>query len=167
VISGDTLPSVDVEEVQIIKGGRPDHLGPIERRRLLDTLSVQRRRWERARPARYVIRVLELGHCIVVKTRWGGAPAPDTVTSLRLVVQDTTVVRKEEAPVPRAWAQACVLEWRVDDLFRQLARAMADTTTNVGGVEYDPTYGFPRRYWTAASPSRSSPVAVESFAPAH
>lgn len=40
----------------------------------------------------------------------------------------TTIVRRVPAPIPAAYEQRCPLAWRVDELFSDLARALADLT---------------------------------------
>jgi hypothetical protein len=153
---------VDVESVEIIRSnGSGDLLGATRRRQLMDTLVQQRRRWDERRPASYLIRVLAIDDCLLVHTGKGSETRP------RLVIRDTIIVGREEAPLPSAYAHRCPHEWRVEDLFRDLARAIADTTVYVGGgIQYDPAYGFPRFYWTSPPYGRGSGTLVESFAPA-
>ena len=69
-------------------------------------------------------------------------------------------------PIPAALDQRCPLPWRVEDLFADLARALADPTASVAPVEYDAAYGFPRAYSVFhAGSSAVGSVLVESFAP--
>jgi hypothetical protein len=140
---------------------------------MLATLEARRRDWEERRPRAYVIRVLKLSDCIAISTRLRaeGGPWRD-----RLVVRDTSIVGREPAPIPAAYAQRCGLAWRVDDLFADVARALADTTEYITGIEYDAAYGFPRAYWRDNGDPYSTAiqrpyagswgVLVESFAPA-
>src|SRR5690349_13833519 len=90
-----------------------------KRHGMIDTLVAQRRVWEQRRPRAYLIRVLEVSTCIDVRVgpRKAGALLRD-----QLVVRDTTIVRHEPVPIPRAYEQRCPLAWRVDDLFTDLAR---------------------------------------------
>ena len=132
-----------------------------KRRRMTDSLNAQRQIWDRRRPRAYVIRVLAMS-CIQVQAR------PRTgVLRDQLVVRDTTIVRRQPVPIPAAYEQRCSLAWRVDDLFADLARALADTTVAVG-VSYDAAYGFPRAYWVirGGSSDDGHEVLVESFASA-
>jgi hypothetical protein len=158
----DSLSTEDLEDISIIKGnGIGDLMGKRRRRQMMDTLALQQRRWEKMRPAQYRIRVVERSDCIHVDTRKGPARWP------RQVVRDTLIVGTEEELRPAEYRNRCLLAWRVEDLFRDLARALADTTEYVhDGVQYDPVYGFPREYWTAAWHWRSWGRWVESFAPA-
>jgi hypothetical protein len=135
-----------------------------KRRRMIDTLEARRRIWDERRPRAYVIRVFEVSSCIEVRVRPRNAGA---VVRDQLVVRDTTIVRREPVPIPSAYEQRCPLAWRVDDLFGDLARALADTTVSVD-VSYDAAYGFPRTYWVMRSGSSHGghAVLVESFAPA-
>ena len=157
-----TAIPAQIDSTTIIRGGAAfgDPLGTVRRAQLIDTLALQRREWEQKRPDGYLIRVLSIDHCIVIRTNSKVPP-----THMRLVVRDTTVVRREEAPVPLFYSSRCGHEWRVDDLFRDVAQALADTTVNVLGVQYDPAYGFPRHYWTSRRYDRPAGVLVESFAP--
>lgn len=153
----------DIEIVHLPRQGTwADRLGPAARRRMLDTLASRHRTWEERRPRGYVIRVLSIGDCVAVerRPRVGGE-----LLRPRLIVRDTTVVRQELAPIPAAHEQRCTLGWRVDDLFADVARALADTTAYVAHVEYDAAYGFPRAYWLERGRSRGAQVIVESFAP--
>jgi hypothetical protein len=135
-----------------------------KRRGMIDTLEAQRQVWDQRRPRAYLIRVLEVSTCIDVRRgpRRAGGLLRD-----QLVVRDTTIVRRDPVPIPRAYEQRCPLAWRVDDLFSDLARALADTTAAVG-VSYDAAYGFPRSYWVirGGSSDDGHAVLVESFASA-
>ena len=162
ILGADSLSTADLEDISIIKGNAiGDLMGKRRRRQMMDTLALQQRRWEKMRPAQYRIRVVERSHCIHVDTRKGPASWP------RQVVRDTLIVGTEEQQRPAEYRNRCLLAWRVEDLFRDLARALADTTEYVhDGIQYDPVYGFPREYWTAAWHQSSWGRLVESFAPA-
>jgi hypothetical protein len=131
---------------------------------MLDTLEVQRRFWQQHRPRAYVIRVLQMGGClnVGVRPRVAGQLLRD-----QLVVRDTTIVRRDPVPIPVAYEQRCPLPWRVEDLFADLARALADPTASVLRVDYDAAYGFPRLHsvFTGGNPHGSGAL-VESFAAA-
>jgi hypothetical protein len=168
--AADSGRTSDIEVVEMLMPAWPaDPMDSVVRRRMLDSLETRRRFWNERRPRQYVIRVLELSGCfeIQVSPRAHGELLRD-----RLVVRDTTVVRRERAPIAAAYAQRCRLEWRVDDLFTDVARALADTAAWIGDIEYDPAYGFPRRYRIDRGPvavqygRNELVVLVESFAPA-
>ena len=163
--ASDSARSRDLETVEVSRSA-PTYGGmdATKRRRMIDTLDAQRRIWDQRRPRAYLIRVLEVSSCIDVRTR------PRVAGQLlrdQLVVRDTTIVRRVPVPIPAAYDQRCPLAWRVDELFADLARALADTTVSVG-VRYDAAYGFPRTYWVirGGSSDDGHEVLVESFAPA-
>lgn len=164
VPAADSAGQADVEPVHVRLQGaaRVDRLGPIARRTMLDTLEARRRVWEERRPRTYAIRVLSISDCVAVEH---GPRAEGALLRPRLVVRDVSIVRRELAPVPDAYEQRCALAWRVDDLFADLARALAEASTHVARVEYDAAYGFPRAYWLERGRSRGAHVIVESFAP--
>jgi hypothetical protein len=144
-------------------GPMAGRMDPAVRRRLREQLAAQHRLWEQRRPRTYVIRVLRISDCIDV--RLGPRVAGELLRD-RLVVRDTTVLRREVAPIPAAYEQRCLLEWRVADLFADVRRVLADTSAYITDVEYDPAYGFPRAYWRTRGVARGGGVLVESFAPA-
>lgn len=152
-----------LEVIEVIKGQAaatqyPDQTDPVTRHRMLATLGTQRQVWAERRPRTYAIRVLEVSHCISVRT----GPRVDGALSLdQLVVRDTTVVRRDSAPIPARYEQSCPRAWRVDDLFAEVGRALADTTAYIADIQYDEAYGFPRAYRVR----RGGKVIVESFAP--
>ena len=156
--------SEDSADISIIKGPNwfmGDFLGKRRRRQLLDSLVQQQQRWAKMRPVLYRIRVVEQGDCIHIDTRKGPARWP------RQVVRDTLLVGTEEELRPAEYRNRCLLAWRVEDLFRDLARALADTTVYVhDGIAYDPVYGFPRSYWTSTRQERGWGRFVETFVPA-
>ena len=163
--ASDSARPRDVDIIEVLRSGAIyGGMDDTKRRRMIDTLETQRRIWNRRRPRAYVIRVLEMSTCIDVRVgpRTAGALLRD-----QLVVRDTIVVKRQPVPIPRAYEQRCPLGWRVDDLFADLARALADTSVAVG-VSYDAAYGFPRDYWVIGG-GRSDgghAVLVESFAAA-
>jgi hypothetical protein len=164
IITADSLNALDVDSIEIIKGARAgSYIGTTRnRQQLMDTLELNRRRWEQTRPHGYAIRVLAIDHCIIVTVH----PGVDRFVRKRLVVHDTVITAREDAPIPEVYSQRCGYEWRVEDLFRDLAGGITDTTAMVSGsIQYDPAYGFPRRYWIARGSGRSGGVLVESFAP--
>jgi len=175
--SADSGRALDIEAVEVIKGagtgGLGDRLGPGVRRRMLETLAAQRRVWAERRPRSYVIRTAQVGHCIIITRR---ARAGGQVLREQLVVRDTAVVGRRPAPIAELYAHQCHLAWRVEDLFADLTRALADTMTYVHRLEYDPAYGFPRAYWlehgdpyvanSRPQNARDGGVLVESFTPA-
>ena len=59
-----------------------------------------------------------------------------------------------------------LLDRRVDDLFVEVASALADTGAYVVRVEYDVAYSFPRLFWLGRGLTRSWGVLIESFAAA-
>lgn len=158
----DSLSPEDIAEITIIKGNSMgDLLGKRRRRQLIDSLVQQQQRWEKMRPLLYRIRVVEQSHCMVIDTRKGPTTWP------RVVVRGTLVVGTEEEPRPAEYRNRCLLAWRVEDLFRDLARALADTTEYVhDGIAYDPVYGFPRSFRTSPWHGRGWGRLVESFVPA-
>lgn len=159
----DSAGRDDIEIVHLpLQGAWANRLGPAARQRMLDTLESRRRTWEERRPRGYVIRVLSIGDCITVERR---PRVEGELLRPRLVVRDTTIVRRELAPIPAVYEQRCALDWRVGDLFADVARALTDSTTHVARVEYDAMYGFPRAYWIERGRSRGAQVIVESFAP--
>ena len=162
VLSSDTLRTDDIASIEIVHGNLwRDLLGPARRRQLMDTLNQHRRLWDAVRPAAYRIRVVEMSHCIHVTTRQGPKMWP------RLVIRDTLIVGREQELQPARYAQRCLLDMRVEDLFRDLSRALADTTEYVhDGTQFDPVYGFPRSYSTSSWGSRGVRRLVESFVPA-
>ena len=154
-----------VDTVDVLQAGAIfDGMAGAKRRAMTDTLYAQRRIWEQRRPRAYVIRVLEVSTCIDVRL---GPRNADGLFRDQLVVRDTTIIRREPVPIPRAYEQRCPLAWRVDGLFADLTRALADTSVSVG-VSYDAAYGFPRAYWVsrAGTSDGGHDVLVESFAPA-
>jgi hypothetical protein len=154
----------DIENVEMPgPWTRGDLMGSTVRHRMLDTLDARHQVWNRRRPRGYVIRVLSLSDCFEVRV---GPRAKGELSRDRLVVRDTTIVKRELAPIPAVYEQRCALAWRVDDLFADVRRALADTTAHITHVEYDPAYGFPRTYWLARGYDRGAGVLVESFAPA-
>lgn len=161
VLSLDSLNTADLADIEIIKGnGSGDPVGKKRRLALMDTLVMQQHRWESVRPATYRIRVVEISDCIVVAPRESGRLWP------RVVVRDTFIVGSEQEPRPPAYANRCVRTWRVEDLFRDLAQAIADTKEYIhDGISYDPVYGFPRSYWTSPRYGRGWGRFVESFVP--
>jgi hypothetical protein len=94
----------------------------------------------------------------------------------QLVVRDTAIVGRRRASIAAPYAQKCHLAWRVEDVFADLTRALADTMAYVRRLEYDAAYGFPRAYWlewgdpyvanSRPRNARDGGVLVESFAPA-
>ena len=160
-VRATAIDPVEAQRSEPIFGG----MDSVARRRMVDTLEAQRRLWQQRRPHTYVIRVLRMDDCIDVRTR------PRVAGRLlrdQLVVRDTTIVRRDLVPIPAALDQRCPLLWRVEDLFADLARALADPTARVAPVEYDAAYGFPRAYsvFHGGSSSGFGRVVVESFAPA-
>lgn len=165
----DSGRASDIEVIEIVHlQAEPGPMDPAVRRRMLDTLAVQRRFWNERRPRQYGIRVFELSHCLEVRA--GSHVLGELLRDL-LVVRDTTIVRRELAPTPAAYAQRCLRGWRVDDLFADVARTLADTSAWIGDVEYDAAYGFPRAYRFDRGPVRfghgrkDMRLLVESFAP--
>lgn len=159
------IETVQVETVQVLQRTvPPDRMAPALRRRMIETLEAQRALWEQRRPRQYVIRVFELSGCAQIRT---GPYAQGELLRDRLVVRDTLIVRHEPAPTPGAYAQRCLIEWRVDDLFRDVARILADPGASIAGLEYDAAFGFPRAYWPdRGGLDRGRGVLVESFSPA-
>jgi hypothetical protein len=141
----DSIRASDIEAIEIVKGPiGVDRLGAAQRRKMLETLEAQRRVWADRRPRTYVIRTVEIGHCMAIARRKG----PDgEVLRDQLVVRDTTVVDHRLVPIAAHYAQQCHLAWRVEDVFADVARALADTMTHIYGLGYDAAYGFPRSYW--------------------
>jgi hypothetical protein len=130
---------------------------------MIDSLDARRRMWDTRRPRAYLIRVVRIDDCIDVSTRSRVAGA---LPRSRQVVRDTTIVRRELAPIAPVYEQHCLRDWRVDDLFSDMRRALADTSAVITGVQYDAAYGFPRAYWITRGYARGGGVVVESFAPA-
>jgi hypothetical protein len=157
----------DIEAVDVIKapgaGMFFDRIGPTRRRAMLDTLETQRRFWSERRPRAYLIRLVVINDCI--STRLGQRVEGDLLRD-RVLVRDTSVVGREPAPLPARYEQYCPRAWRVDDLFADVARALADTSAYIMYVRYDAAYGFPRSYFVERGRSRGDQVIVESFAPA-
>jgi hypothetical protein len=163
IIWADTLRAEDVEDIEIVKGGRPgDLMGAKRRHQLLDTLAQQQRRWEETRPAEYRIRVVAIDDCISIH-----APRKGPRMWSRSIVRDTLVVGDEQEPVDPRYEGRCLREMRVEDLFRELSHALADKDAYVhDGIKYDPVYGFPRSYWISSSLNRGGGTLVETFVPA-
>lgn len=160
----DSSATRDTEDIVVVRSLRADDaMSSAERRRMQDTLATQRRRWDQRRPSGYIIRVLRIDDCLEVRTR---PRVAGELLRARLVVHDTSIVRRELAPIPAAYEQRCALDWRVDDLFADVQRALSDSSADITGVVYDPAYGFPRAYWIARGYARGGGVLVESFAPA-
>lgn len=161
----DSVRVSDSDAVEVLRSheaSRADPVGAVRRRHMRDTLSAQRHLWEERRPGAYVIRVLDIGGCIDVRT---GPRRAGQLLRDQLVVRDTTVVRREPVPISAAYEQRCPLAWRVDDLFADVARTLADSTAHLASVQYDPAYGFPRSYFVVRGLSHGRRVMVESFAP--
>lgn len=169
----DSALANDIETVTVVRSAESiDRLGVERRRRMLDTLAAQRRLWEERRPRAYIIRSVRQSDCIVIRSfaRSGGRPVTD-----QLVVRDTTIVNRIAAPIADGFAHECPLDWRVDDLFADIERALSDTSVSVRRLQYDAAYAFPRSYWLEwGSPyvaksrpptARDGGVLVESFAP--
>jgi hypothetical protein len=174
LIIPDSARTLDVESVEIIKNAAAssifDRLGPVKRRAMLDSLEAQRRLWAERRPRVYAIRLVVNDGCIFIRTRGArdrtrareaGPPRRDL-----LIVRDTTVVRREPAPIPRYVEQYCPREWRIEDLFADVADALSDSNADIRDIRYDEVYGFPRSYWVDRGMHRQWRVIVESFAPA-
>jgi len=167
VRSSDSLHPTDIESVEVIK--RPnggmffDRLGPTKRRAMLDTLELQRRFWREGRPRGYFIRLVVINDCISagLGERIGGELVRDL-----LLVRDTSIVGRQPAPLPVRYEHYCPRAWRVDDLFADVAQALADTSAYIMPIQYDLAYGFPRSYFVERGRSRGDRVIVESFAPA-
>lgn len=163
----DSLRPGDIESVEVIKGSGAgmffDRIGPTRRRAMLDTLETQRRFWTERRPRAYLIRLVVINDCISagLGRRVGGGLLRD-----RLLVRDTSVVGREPSPLPARYEQYCPRAWRVDDLFADVAHALADTSAYIMRIQYDAAYGFPRSYFVERGRSRGDQVIVESFAPA-
>jgi hypothetical protein len=162
----DSIRAEDIQPFVLkgVPGPFDDRLGPVVRRKMLDSLAAQRLLWDQTRPRAYRIRVVEVSGCISIRLR---PRANGKLLLSQLVVRDTSIVRRELAPIPAGYEQRCQREWRVDDLFADLARAFADTTTDTIPVAYDEVYGFPRAYTVlrAGSSHGGRRVIVESFAP--
>ena len=158
VAQPDSL-GIESSNIDMLNVGVMDELGATVRQAMRDSLAVQRHIWDSRRPASYVIRVLTIDHCIHVRTGVRGTTMP------RVTVIGDRLVKREEAPIPRSYTSHCWHEWTVEDLFSDLARSIGDSSRTVGGIQYDPAYGFPRYYWRALS-GRPAGVMVESFAPA-
>ena len=163
----DSIRASDIESVEVIKGPAASALyrsqiAPDVRRRMLDTVEAQRALWAGRRPRVYIIRMLALNECIAIQT---GRRARGELLVNRIVVRDTTVVGREMAPMPDRFRSTCPRGWRVDDVFADVANALADTTAYIANIQYDPVYGFPRKYWVVRGMSRGEHVIVESFAP--
>ncbi|MHB1225250.1 MAG: hypothetical protein ACYC2G_14580 [Gemmatimonadaceae bacterium] len=163
VLAADS--AAEIEMVHLPEADQPlERMPAAQRRSMLDTLESQRRIWEERRPQQYIIRVFELNGCAEVRT---GPYAGGELLRDRLVVRDTRRLRREPAPTPATYAQRCLLAWRVDDLFADVARVLADPNAAISKIEYDAAYGFPRMYWAdRGGHHRSAGVLVESFAPA-
>jgi hypothetical protein len=140
-----------------------DRLGPTRRRAMLDTLEIQRRFWRERRPRGYLIRLVVINDCIStgLGRRVGGELLRD-----RLLVRDTSVAGREPAPLPARYEHYCPRAWRVDDLFADVAQALADASAYIMYIQYDAAYGFPRSYFVELGRSGGDQVIVESFAPA-
>ena len=175
VLPADSGRATDIEAIEIIKMTWPvavDRLGAAERRKLLETLESQRRVWAARRPRAYAIRTVEIGHCIFIAARKG---TDGELLRDQLVVRDTAVVGHRPAPIAGLYAQQCPLAWRVEDVFADVARALADTMTHIWALQYDAGYGFPRSYWldygspyvpnSRPAKPRGDGVLVESFTP--
>jgi Family of unknown function (DUF6174) len=162
----DSLRPADIEAVEVIK--RPDarlffdRIGPTRRRAMLDTLEAQRRLWTELRPRAYLIRLVVINECISTGL---GRRVRDELLRDRLLVRDTSVVGREPAPLPARYEHYCPRAWRVDDLFADVAHALADTSVYIMDIQYDAAYGFPRSYFVEQGRSRGDRVIVESFAP--
>jgi hypothetical protein len=163
----DSLRPGDVEAAEVIR--RPgagiyfDIMGPTKRRAMLDTLEAQRRFWSERRPRAYLIRLVVINDCI--STGLGRRVGSELLRD-RLLIRDTSVVEREPAPLPARYEHYCPRAWRVDDLFADVAHALADTSAYIGHVQYDAAYGFPRAYFVQRGRDRGDQVIVESFAPA-
>lgn len=171
----DSARTLDVDSVEVIKNAGSsifDRLGPVTRRAMLDSLEAQRRLWAERRPRVYAIRLVVTEGCIFIRTiraREAGRPRPREAGPPRrdlLIVRDTTVVRREPAPIPRYVERYCPREWRIEDLFADVADALSDSLAHVQDIRYDEVYGFPRSYWVDRGMHRQWRVIVESFAPA-
>jgi len=163
----DSSRTLDVDSIEVIKNAAGssffDRLGPVKRRAMLDSLEAQRLLWAERRPRVYSIRLVVTEGCIFIRT---GKRAAGPLRRDRLVVRDTTVVRREPAPIPRFVERYCPREWRVEDLFADVADALSDSLAHVQDIRYDEIYGFPRSYWVDRGMHRQWRVIVESFAPA-
>ena len=163
----ESLRTGDIEAVEVIKradaGMFFDRIGPTRRRAMLDTLESQRRFWSERRPRAYLIRLVVINECISagLGRRVGGELLRD-----RLLVRDTSVVGREPSPLPARYEHYCPRAWRVDDLFADVAQALADTSSYIMHLQYDAAYGFPRSYFVERGRGRGDQVIVESFAPA-
>ena len=163
----DSLRPANIETVEVLK--RPDagmffdRIGPARRHSMLDTLETQRRFWSERRPRAYLIRLVVINECLStgLGPRVGGELLRD-----RLLIRDTNVVGREPAPLPSRYEHYCPRAWRVDDLFADVAHALADTSAYIIHIQYDAAYGFPRSYFVERGRSRGDQVIVESFAPA-
>jgi hypothetical protein len=162
IIRADTLRAEDIDDIEIVKGGRPgDLMGAKRRHQLLDSLAQQQRRWDEKRPAEYRIRVVAIDDCISIH-----APRKGPRMWPRAIVRDTLVVGDEPEPIDPRYAGRCLREMRVEDLFRELSRALADKYAYVhDGIQYDPAYGFPRSYWISSSLQGGGGTLVETFIP--
>jgi Domain of unknown function (DUF4440) len=161
VIRADTLRAEDIADIEIVKGGNEgDLLGARRRHQLLDSLTQQQHRWEQSRPASYRIRVVSISDCLSIDARKGPRMWP------RSIVSDTLIVGHELEPLVERYAQRCLLEMRVEDLFRELSGALADSHAYVlDGIQYDPVYGFPRSYAFSSSLLGRGRTFVETFVP--
>ena len=166
-LTSDSIRAEDLETVEVLKGAGaraiyPNWMDPAERRAKLEELEGQLKLWRAYRPRTYVIRLVVDNHCIFVRR----LPRVDNgVLRDQLVVRDTTVVRRQSAPMLARYAQSCPREWRIDDLFADIASALADTNASVRKIRYDELYGVPRDYFVVRGASRGDRVMVESFAP--
>lgn len=163
----DSIRPGDTEAVEVIKGPAAgmlsDRIGHARRRAMLDTLEAQRRLWGKHRPRAYIIRLVVINDCIAIRR---GQRVEGELLRDRLLVRDTSIAGREPAPLPARYEQYCRRAWRVDDLFADVARALADTSAYIAHIRYDPAYGFPRSYFVQRGRGRGDQVIVESFAPA-
>jgi hypothetical protein len=163
----DSIRPGDIDAVEVIKGPGSgmffDRIGPARRRGMLDTLESQHRFWSEHRPRAYLVRLVVINDCIAL--RLGPRIAGELLRD-RLVVRDTTVVGREPAPLPARYEQYCPRAWRVDDIFADVAHALADTSAYIMRIQYDAAYGFPRSYFVQRGRGRGDQVMIESFAPA-
>ena len=160
---GTAVPDSEIELIEVIKGAQVgDLMGRAVRRTMLDTLAAHRLTWTARRPTEYLIWTVSVSHCFRIDrvTR-----SPTAAMRDQLLVRDTTIVKRKSVPVPAEMKQACTLDMRVDDLFNELARALADPTAYVMNVQYDPVYGFPRSYAIGWGHDRPVGTRVETFTP--
>ena len=153
-ISRDSLGKIELLKLR----PEADAMGAVQRNAARDTLEAQRTLWLRRRPLSYLVRTYEISHCIHVRV--------GTLLRDQLRVRDTALVGRVPTSVPAEFAQRCERDFRVEDLFADVARALSDSSTAVRVLQYDPTYGFPRYYSLRPANGRAITILVESFAPA-